>query len=169
MQRRSRTIGAAALTLALTSTLLSAGASQAAPGGQSVKIEVVSIANVSSDWTDRTQEIGSCKVANANLGCSISASDSVSQTIGLSLGASKSFVSGQLSFSATTSRTITVTCSTGPGVSAGQTLVAYPRGKYRTYNIKKTTFTATQSAVVQTSGRLSAFDPKANAYTCALR
>ncbi|TBN56500.1 hypothetical protein EYE40_03285 [Glaciihabitans arcticus] len=169
MLRRTRVIGAASLSLALVSTLVGAGASQAAPGGQSVRFAVVSVTNISNDWTDRTQPIGSCKVITASVGCSVSASESIDQTVGVSLGVTKSFVSGQLSFSTSTSRTISVTCSTTDGARAGQTLVAYPRGKYRTYKVQKTTYTATRPTVVQTSVLLKAFDPKLNAYSCELR
>jgi len=157
---------AATATLALLATLATGGAAFAAPGGQSIKYEVVSVANVSSDYIDRKQQIGYCKVVKAALGCTITATETVQQTVGLSLGASKGFVSGQLSFSATTSRSVAVSCSTDPGTKAGTALVAYPVGKYKTYKIKKTTFTATKSAVVQTSGKLYAFDPKPNSYAC---
>ncbi|MFD6179551.1 MULTISPECIES: hypothetical protein [unclassified Isoptericola] len=94
--------------------------------------------------------------------CSIEKSVSATRTIGLSLGASRSFVAGELNVSKASTRTVSVSCS-AKLTSTRRTLRAYPIGTQVFYKITKNV-----NGKKTTSGTLAAFVPSGSSTFCTL-
>lgn len=116
--------------------------------------------------------IASCKITSNGGTCSISRGKSVSRTIGVSLGVSRSEVSAALSISSAASVTTTVACSS-PALKAGQAWKARGLGTRYTYKVQKQQGFRPRVGplnwkTVGTSSTLTAFNPSANSISCGL-
>jgi hypothetical protein len=121
----------------------------------------------SANYTDKSRQISRCTVQTNNSSCGISRGESATRTIGLALGASRSFVASQLSISSAASVSTTVTCMS-PKMKKGQSWVAWGQGDRFTYKIKKETLVSGAVLGSTTSGTVSAFNPKASSITCGV-
>ena len=127
---------------------------------------VINAKRVSTSYTDYKQPIGSCSVGKKGGTCTIAAGRTATASISTSLGVSKSVISGTVGFSASTSYTITVSCSS-PKLKSGESWTAWPTGDRWVYKVQKgwkyppNTFVAEK-----TSGTLYAFKPHKNAIVC---
>ncbi|TWX35598.1 hypothetical protein ES689_13550 [Frigoribacterium sp. ACAM 257] len=81
----------------------------------------------------RDDEISSCTVQTSGATCSIAKTDTKASTVSVTSGLDSGWVSGQLSASWTTSRAVSVSC-TSPQLTAGQRWAAYPSGTYYTFS-----------------------------------
>jgi len=120
---------------------------------------------VSSNYTNRAQQLGSCKAARAGTTCTISVTKAATRTVGLALGASRATVTAGLNISKSSTVSMSVSCSS-PTLRAGQTYRAWPRGKRYSYQVWKTASNTAGVVTVSKSGTLYAFDPGQNAITC---
>lgn len=116
---------------------------------------------VSTDYTNRSNEIGSCRVLTSGASCTVTTSVSATVSVGLDLGASRGFVTGALNITSATSVSSSASC-TSPALPAGSTFRAWPRGTQYSYKLRH----FSRSGGVSTSGTLSAFVPRQNAITC---
>lgn len=98
--------------------------------------------------------------------------ESITRTVQLSLGATRSFVSASLGFSSAEGVTTTVSCSS-PALKAGQVWKARARGSSYTYKVKKLQaykprVGPTKWRTVSTSAALKAYNPYASDISCGL-
>lgn len=98
---------------------------------------------------------------------SISKSESATIEIGLALGASRSFVAGEISVSSSKTTEVTVSCQ-AKATKKKRYLVAYPEGTVHWYKIKSVTREQNKK-VTKISKFLRAFEPKSNAVNCVRR
>lgn len=118
------------------------------------------------NWTNRAEQIGLCKIERGGGGgqCTISASRQVQTSIGVSLGATVSDVATGLNFSASDTRTVSVSW-TSPPSRVGSSYKAWATGTRATYRVQRWVGhrvlgqSATQWRLVETSGTLAAFAP----------
>ncbi len=118
------------------------------------------------NWTNKSKQIGICKVLSGAGGgtCSISNSYSVSTSIQTSLGASVSDVSASIGFNSSKTVTGTITWTSGEA-PVGSSFKAWATGTRATYKVQKWTGTKLLGQknvnwrVVSTSGTLTAFSP----------
>lgn len=119
-----------------------------------------------SNWTDKTKQIGICKVAAGAGGgrCTISNTYTVGTTIQTSLGIGVTDVAANLGFSST--KTVSGTIAWTSGVApVGSSFKAWATGTRATYQVQywkgtKVTGQTNVSWVLQsTSGTLAAFSP----------
>ena len=88
---------------------------------------------VSSQYTNLSQLLAMCRASSGV--CTTDESKSATRTIGLALGATRSWAAGQLSISTAASRTLSISC-TSPRLKAGQVWKAYPLGVRWSYKIR---------------------------------
>lgn len=162
---RSAIMAIAIVVGVVASTLSSAEPASAALFRYKV-IEKSSTANVTGGV------FASCKITTNGGACDIARGKSITRTIGISLGASRSVVSSGLSISAGNTVTTTVACQS-PALKAGQTWHGRALGTRYNYKVQKQQsykprVGATQWKAVGTSSKLTAFDPKPNSISCGL-
>lgn len=115
----------------------------------------------SNSFTNSSQTLATCQSVGGT--CTISRALSATRTIGLTLGASRSWASAQLNISAASTQTVTAAC-TSPTLRSGQTWRAYPHGQRWSYRIQSQYY-GNDGGVdfpigsPQTSGTLYAFNP----------
>lgn len=130
-------------------------------------VDKISTANATGDV------FATCKITSQGGTCTITTGKSVTRTIQLSLGASRSDVSAGLSISSATSETTSVACAS-PALSAGQTWKARAVGTRYAYDLKKQKGSTPRIggtitwSTVETSGRLTAFNPSSTSISCGL-
>ena len=118
----------------------------------------------STNWTNKSRQLGICKVqAGAGGGtCSISNSYSVSTTVDASFGISYKDVAANIGISATKSVTGTITWTSGVA-PVGSSFKAWAVGTHVTYKIQKWKVTKSGGRTIRslqsTSGTLAAFSP----------
>jgi hypothetical protein len=138
-------------------------AAAAAPAERSATVKTVSSViektTVSTRYIDRAASISSCSVGTAGARCTIAKGKSASRSIQLTLGLTRKIVSGALGFSADSSVTTTVSCSS-PTMKVGQVWRAYAVGTRHKYKAKKVTMVGYLVASTETSGWLYAFNPQ---------
>jgi hypothetical protein len=160
------TLALAAVVLPTSSGAFAAVPSKTPPHGYT-SYEVINKKTLSTDWDDKSQELGRCKSNGGT--CSIQRGETATRTIGLSLGVSRSVVAGSLNISASTAVTTTVGC-TSPKLKKGQVWKAWPNGTRYSYKVKKTVNQPAGSGkrkiTTTTSGTLYAFSPRANSISC---
>ena len=117
---------------------------------------------VSTDYTNKSNVIASCKVASNNVTCSISHSEAASVSVQLALNVSRGTVTSGLNITSNSTVTTTVSC-TSPKMTTGQVFDAWPRGTRYSYTV-----THFQPGNTQTSGTLYAFVPKADYIACGV-
>lgn len=116
---------------------------------------------VSNSYVNTGQTLATCQAAGGT--CTISRALSATRTIGVTLGASRTWASGQLNISAAEQQTVTAAC-TSPTLSSGQTWRAYPHGQRYSYQIRSQYY-GNDGGVdfpigsPTTSGTLYAFNP----------
>lgn len=121
-----------------------------------------------TNWTNRAEQIGLCKIERGGGGgqCTISASRQVSTSVGVSLGAPVGDVAAGLNFSVSNVRTVSVSW-TSPPSPVGSSYKAWATGTRATYRIQKWVGhrvlgqSSTRWQLVGTSGILTAFTPNA--------
>lgn len=128
---------------------------------------VINKSTVSTNWTNRSQVIGSCKVSRSGTSCTISSGTTATVTVATSLGASKALVSGSLGLSAGKSITVNTSC-TSPNLSAGETFRAAAVGTRYQYKVRKVTRMDGRVVTDQTSGWLYAFKPNSSRIHCGV-
>ena len=117
-----------------------------------------------SNYTNKANQLGICKVASGGGGttCAISNSYSVGTTVGLSFGLSKQAVSAGINVSASHTVSGSVSC-TSPPLAAGSSYKAWAVGTRTTYKIQKWKIVKaggrTITSLQGTSGSLTAFSP----------
>lgn len=115
----------------------------------------------------------SCKITSTGGTCTITTGKTVTRTIGISLGASRSDVSLGLNISSADSVTTTVACAS-PALKAGQTWKARALGTRYTYKVQKKEGIRPRVGggviwkIVGTSGTLTAYNPYRSAISCGL-
>lgn len=115
----------------------------------------------------------SCKITSTGGTCTITTGKTVTRTIGVTLGASRSEVSLGLNISSADSVTTTVACAS-PALKAGQVWKARAMGTRYTYKVQKQEGIRPRIGggviwnTIGTSGTLSAFDPSRSAISCGL-
>jgi hypothetical protein len=115
----------------------------------------------------------SCKITSTGGTCTITTGKTVTRTIGVSLGASRSDVSVGLNISSAGSVTTTVACAS-PALKAGQVWKARALGTRFTYKVRKQEGIRPRIGggviwnTVGTSGTLTAFNPSRSAISCGL-
>lgn len=131
------------------------------------------VINKSSQSNSTGSVFASCKITSNGGTCTITTGKSVTRTIQVSLGASRGDVSAGLNISSAESVTTTVACAS-PALKAGQTWKARALGTKYTYNVREEKRSqpriggpATWSTV-QTSGKLTAFNPYSSSISCGL-
>ena len=123
----------------------------------------VSVAKT-SNFTNKAEQLGICKVATGGGGttCAISNSYTVETTVGLSFGLSKELVSAGINISASKKVSGSVSC-TSPPLAAGSSYKAWAVGTRTTYKIQKWKVVKaggrTITTLEGTSGTLTAFSP----------
>lgn len=133
----------------------------------STQYRVTDVSKV-SNWTDRGEQIGLCKIERGGGGgqCTIAASKQVQTIIGVSLGAPIGDVAAGLNFSASNTRTVSVSW-TSPPSPVGSSYKAWATGTRATYRVQKWVGhrvlgqSSTQWRLVETSRPLTAFTPNA--------
>lgn len=128
---------------------------------------VVNKSTLSTNWTNMSQIVGSCKVSTSGSTCSITSGKSATVTVSTSLGATQKFVSGQLGISAGKTVTITTSC-TSPKMSAGSEYRAAAVGTRYRYKVKKDTRMDGRVVSSTTSGWLYAFSPNPTRIHCGV-
>jgi hypothetical protein len=118
-----------------------------------------------TNYTNKSQVLGDCMVVRAGSTCAIMKQSSASRSVGVALGASRSFVSSSLSISSGTSESVGIQC-TSPPLPKNARFRAWPRGDRFTYKIKKERVVSGAVATSSTSGTLTTFNPKKNTLTC---
>lgn len=121
---------------------------------------------VSKSYVDKAHPLGSCKAGKSGVTCRIDITTSATRTVGLALGATRGWASGQLSISSAKTQSTAVSC-TSPKLKKGQVFRAYPRGTRYSYTIQKWLVTTTGYVyVLGKSKTLYAFNPKKNSIYC---
>ncbi|TCL79357.1 hypothetical protein EDF31_11544 [Curtobacterium sp. PhB142] len=115
-----------------------------------------------------SQKLASCGSRTAAMDCSLTRGRTANRTIGLDLGASRGWAAGQLKISASTTQSVSVTCSKRK-VPKGKQLVAYPVGVRYKYKIQKHITGAGKDYVSGTSKWLYAFNPGSARVSCDIR
>lgn len=155
----------AGVALVAAMTLLGGvGAASAAddpiPGTNATGGSVSSVVDISRQYNfiGYSKRITYCGVGTAGATCTLSISTTVSRDIQVGATLSRGTVAASLSISSSSSRSVTVAC-TSPPMQAGQIWSAYPYGTRLTYRIvTRTTGSATYT------GWLYAFDPTGGIY-----
>lgn len=133
----------------------------------STQYRVVDVSKT-TNWTNRSEQIGLCKIERGGGGgqCTISASRQVATSVGISLGAPIGDVAAGLNFSVSNTRTVSVSWSSPPS-PVGSSYKAWATGTRATYRIQKWVGhrvlgqSSTRWQLVATSGILTAFTPNA--------
>ncbi|RIX28011.1 hypothetical protein D1781_10920 [Amnibacterium setariae] len=155
-------------TVCAVAPAASAGAAVAAPqiGGGSVTTYDVVDKSVTHNYVDKSHVIGGCPASNAKQTCTVSKGKSMTRTVGVALGASRSDVTASLEISNSTEVNSSTSCSIV--VAAGHSAKAYAGGDRYRYHVRANTFS---SATGKTTHRVNtswsyAFNPKANLVSC---
>lgn len=116
------------------------------------------VKKLSSSFTIKSTSLATC-TAPAGGTCTFTQSFSVTRTVGLSLGLTRSNVSAAYNFSSATSQTLSVGCTVN--TTPGKVVRAYPNGTTYTYQAQKQRSFAPYNSwtTIETSGTLSAFNP----------
>ena len=128
---------------------------------------IVNKSVVSTNWTNRSQIVGSCKVSTTGSSCTITSGKSATVTVNASLGATQKWVAGQLGISAGKTITITTSCSSPP-LKAGSEYRAAAVGTRYQYKVKKSTHMDGRIVSSTTSGWLYAFNPNPTRIHCGV-
>ncbi|WP_334148010.1 hypothetical protein [Microbacterium sp.] len=144
------------------------GATQAAEAA----VYRYNVLNVTSSSNFIGGVIASCTITTGGGTCVITKGKTATRNIELSVGASRADVSAGLKISATSSVTTTVGC-TSPALKSGQTWRAHAVGTQYRYNLQKQEaykprVGPTYWKTVETSGKLTAFNPSPSAISCGL-
>lgn len=170
----------------MTAALLVVGLSPAAaiaseqdPAAQeTTEVEVEPMATVtrtminkktlSTSYVNKNDRLAECKITTNGGNCSIMRSETAIRTIGLSLGATRSWAAGELGISSSAGMTTAISCNSGP-MKSGQIWKAWPIGSRYSYQIRRLTiYGGQQYPVTETSRLLYAFNPRQNAVACGL-
>jgi len=121
---------------------------------------VTSVVDISRQYNHigYNKRITYCGVGSAGATCTLSLTTTVSRDIQLGMNLSRATVAASLSISSTTSRSVTVAC-TSPPMQPGQIWSAYPYGTRLTYRIVTRT-----TASASYTNWLYAFDPTGGIY-----
>ena len=128
---------------------------------------VVDKSVISTDWTDMSQIIATCKVSGSGTRCTINSGSTATITVSTSLGASVKTVSSSLGLSAGKSVTVSTSC-TSPSLKSGQTYRAAAVGTRYRYKVQKVTRMDGRVVSKQTSGWLYAFKPNPTRIHCGV-
>lgn len=96
---------------------------------------------------------------SCNLPCSFTSSASVTRSIGLTAGLTRSGVAATLGISSATTATVSTSCDV-PKTASKTYLWVFPEGYKYTYKVKKQTFDIYNNLVKTEYVTLTAFDPK---------
>lgn len=158
MRRLISVAATTVLVVGLGATAANAATTTPAATAKTVS-SVIEKSTVSNRYIDRSKSISSCSVGVAGAKCTIAQGKTASRSIQLSLGLTRRIVAGSLGFSADSSVTTTVSCSS-PAMKVGQVWRAYAVGTRHKYKAKKVTMVGYLVAKTETSGWLYAFNPK---------
>lgn len=131
---------------------------------------VINKKTINSSYTNKSQLLGSCQ--NPGGTCTINKSVSATRTIQLSLGASRTHVSGGLGISSAGSISYSISCQSRT-LKQGETYRAYPLGTRYSYQIRAEQWIVErgvkqQKISTKTSGTLYAFNPHVNSVSCVV-
>lgn len=114
-----------------------------------------------------TQIFASCTIGTSGGTCTISKGKTVTRSIQVALGYTRSGVAGNLSISSAQSVAITTSCSS-PALPAGSSWKARSYGDRHTYQIRRTTLDSEvpQPLATETSALREAFNPYDNRIYC---
>jgi hypothetical protein len=131
--------------LTAATMLMGSGSAQAVPGPPSFTtwFKVVDVTKASNnwpglkgDWVDTTRPVGGCNVQTKGITCSVTKEKSVSTTVQVSLGYSRSGVAAAISYSLTRESSSSTTM-TSPKMKKGQNFTVYSYGTAKRYKIQK--------------------------------
>lgn len=116
-------------------------------------------------YTERHDNLRLRRALSSGVRCQITSGKQITRSINVGLGASRSFVAGQLGISSAGSTTTTVSC-TSPGLKKGQVFSAYALGDRYKYQVFRKSKSHGIVIKTETSGWLHAFDPYRNDIAC---
>jgi hypothetical protein len=161
MNTATMTLTAAALAVGLATT----GAEVAFADQTGVRSDIGTykvndmLNKTSSKGHNTAQRLGYCVVGNNGATCEVTRSASVTRTIGVDLGLTRSFVASKLNISSGATVGVSVSCKS-PALRKGQTWSAYPTGTHYSYKMRSRTYRDTGKLISDhTSGTLKAFNP----------